>query len=364
MKCLIKEARMHAFPPKEMTFFSVDGIIGRYENPTSDLLRFFMCPAGGHELGTLFLHSLFACLHIDCGKLSFEGVQVRTRLKTDDRKFPDLLILGLEWVLVIENKIRAQNENPLPSYEQYARDHFSNRQRHFAILSPDGRTAPNHPEWKAVSYEGYCQALKSELAKLCFARPISKWQIFAREFILHLENTLYNPAMTMTQEQKDFVELNLREIGDLKKLSECYTEDILHQLSERLKSALPATQLGKFYDQHGRHEVYGSKGILRFQLWFQTPAQEINNFDRQYIISVWVSPLTQAQRERGAGLLARKGHEIGEAPEHGDWVGTKHFVDCREAVDALYELTKEVVELWGNEPPISTADITNNVNPA
>jgi PD-(D/E)XK nuclease superfamily len=355
MKRILREVRDHAFPPKEPNLFSVAGIMGRYENPTSDLLRFFMSPDEVHDLGSLFLRAFFTCLGIDHQKIRFHGVEVRTRVKTSDRKFPDFVISGLDWVLAIENKINAQNENPLGSYQTYVEDYFCGRQHYYSILSRDGRAASEHSQWQPISYSAYCNALKIEFAKICCERPISKWQVLAREFILHLENTLYTPAMNMTQDQKSFVEENLREIGDLKKLAESYIGDILSQLAERLKAVIPGIQIKDFEERFGHHFAYGTKGNLLFQLWFQTPAQETNNRDRKYIISVWLQPLTEAQRERAAGLLARPGHEFCTPPDKGDWVGTTHLINCKEAVEALFELTKEVVELLGNEPSISPA---------
>src|ERR1035441_280750 len=167
MKCLVQEARMHAFPPKEKTFFSVEGIIGRYENPTSDLLRFFMAPEGGHDLGPLFLRAFFTCLKKDCSDLSFDGVTARSQVQTGDRKFIDLLIWGFDWVLVIENKTGAPINNPLDSYEKYAEDAFPEQKRHLAILSPGEKPAPvpEWPLWKVISYQDYCKALKSEFRK-------------------------------------------------------------------------------------------------------------------------------------------------------------------------------------------------------
>ncbi len=39
METPLQEVRNYPFLARERTFFSVEGIIGRYENPTSDLPR-------------------------------------------------------------------------------------------------------------------------------------------------------------------------------------------------------------------------------------------------------------------------------------------------------------------------------------
>ena len=348
MKCLLREVWKYAFSPKELSFFSVEGIIGHDENPTSDLLQFFMSPNGGHDLGPLFLRAFFACPTIDRHDVRFEGVKVETRVKTNDRKFPDFFILGPDWLLVIEHKIKDEGlENPLWSYEDHAKRFCHPDHCNYAILSPDGRKSTDHPQWRPVSHKEYCNALKAELAKLVFDRPISKWQVFAREFILHLEN-LDTPAMTMTQDQKNFVETNLRQIGDLNKLAECYTQDILSQLSKQLKKEITGIQFDNFLVNHGHCYAYDNQG--RFQLWFQTPAQEENNSDRQFLIKMELIGLTEGQLNRAAGLFARLGRKPSGA---GLWIGQREFSMCADAVDNLCQLAKEVIALLGSEPSVS-----------
>jgi hypothetical protein len=353
MKRLLQEVQKHAFPLKEKTLFSIEGIIGRLENPTTELLRFFMAPDGGHDLGPLFLRAFFTCLEKDCSKHRFDGVRARPQDPTDDRKFIDMLIWGLDWVLLIENKIGAPINNPLDSYEKYAKRYFPGRELHLAILSPSGQTDPKFPQWKAVSYQDYCNALKSEFTKTVFDHPISKWQVFAREFIVHLENKLSNPAMTLKPEQTNFVEANLREIRDVKKLSDCYTAHLRRELSERLQKELPLAREFQFHEENDRG-LFCDKhiGQSHLQFLFQTPAHGWANSKGDFVISAWVGNLTEAQRQRAAELLARPDVEY---DEHGHWVGTVRFDTRKEAVNALCKLAKELFDLWENEPPASTA---------
>lgn len=349
MKCLLQEVRKRAFPLKEKTFFSIEGIIGRLENPTTELLRFFMAPEGGHDLGPLFLRAFFTCLKRDCSDLSFDGVRAWPQDQTDDRKFIDLLISGSDWVLLIENKIGAPIDNPLSLYEEHAKRYFPRKEIHLAILSPDGQTVPESPQWKAVSYQDYCNALKTEFTKTGFDRPISKWRVFAREFIVHLENKLYNPAMTMTPEQTALVEANLREIRDLKKLSDCYTADLLRELSEHLRKELLAPRLFQFREQKDWGLLCDEYiGQLHLHFLFQTPAHGESDSARNFVISAWVGNLTEAQRQRAAELLTRPGVEY---DERGHRVGTCRVDNRPEAVNALCKLAKELFDLWGNEPP-------------
>ncbi len=350
MKCLLREVQKLAFPLKEKTFFSIEGIIGHFENPTTDLLRFFMAPDGGHDLGPLFLRAFFTCLKIDCNKASFDRVKVWPQVQTEDGKLIDLLISGSDWVLVVENKIRAPIDNPLNSYEEYAKRNFPRAETHLAILSRYGQTDPESPQWKAVSYQEYCNALKSEFTKTVFDRPTSKWQVFAREFIVHLENALYNPTMRMTPEQTALVEANLQEIRDLRKLSDGYTADLLRELSERLLSERPRKGLlarCPFQFEEAKDKDWGLVcdehiGDLYLHFLFQTPAHGEPDSVGDFVIGVWVKNLTKAQRQRAAELFSRPGVQ----PDGGGhWVADLRFKNRPDAVNALCNLAKELFDV-------------------
>jgi len=100
--------------------------------------------------------------------------------------------------------------------------------------------------------------------------------MFAREFIVHLENKLSNPTMKMTPEQTALVEANLQEIRDLKKLSDCYTADLLCELSECLQKELLPTRKFQFHEGPNNWAFCCEEDIgqLRLEFIFQTPGQD------------------------------------------------------------------------------------------
>lgn len=267
----MQEVETYKFPPKEETLFSISGR-GHLENPTSDLLCFFMQPKRQHGFDTCFLRAFLGCMEKDYGAgfwktLSFDPIRVQTQVRTNDNKWIDLLITGPDWVLVIENKLHAPLGNPLPSYVEHAGRFAANR-RFFALLSPQ---RINAPDWASVTYRKYCDALKSTLAPEVFTGWSSKWQVYAKEFIVHLENELYGPIMKMTPEQRAFVEGNLRTIEDIKKLSQRYMADLLSELTSRLRCEVPGRSF-QFWDGHWAllcDEVATERVQLRF--YFATP---------------------------------------------------------------------------------------------
>ena len=58
---LIKEVTKIELPDLEKTIFSIGGR-GHYENPTSDILAFYLDHEAEHQLGSLVLDSLFSAL--------------------------------------------------------------------------------------------------------------------------------------------------------------------------------------------------------------------------------------------------------------------------------------------------------------
>ena len=333
----------YKFPPKEETLFSISGR-GHLENPTSDLLGYFLQPKGQHGFGTCFLRAFFECMNVDWEVLNLNGVDVVSQAQTKDGKWIDLLITGLDWVLVIENKMRAPLGNPLPSYVEHAGRFAANR-RFFALLSPQ---PINAPDWESVTYRKYCDALKSTLPTEVFKAWSSKWQVFAREFIVHLENELYNPIMTMTQEQKAFVEENLLAIEDIKKLTERYTADLLSELTTRLQCEVAGNHAFHFYPSWA-FLCNETTGRLRFQFTFQTPAHEDGNRERSFTVGVFVYELSDPDRSRAQSVIEMKHSLEGSAD---CWDGT--YKSRNEAVNALCRLAKQLFDLQQNELPAST----------
>lgn len=231
---LLREVGKFVHPAKERTLFSLGGR-SYYENPASDLLAFFLTPDAEHGFGCLFLSVFMDCMKGDQGSMSFHSVTVGREVETQEGNRIDVLVEGSDWVLVIENKVYHAQVNPFASYETHARKLRGGDQPCFAILSPDGQSA--RTGWTGVSYKGYCRALRERLAEVTYSVPYSKWHVFAREFILHLENELYTPVMTL--DQAAFVEKHADGIEAVKKLDEQYRTFLEEELKRRLSAAIP-----------------------------------------------------------------------------------------------------------------------------
>ena len=226
----IKLAEELRVQTKERTIFSLGGR-GYYENATSDILAFFLRPDAEHEFGNMFLSALFECMgEITMPDLS--GATVEREIQTAQGNRIDLQIRTKSWCLLVENKIWHIKNNPFDDYETHAK--LLSKQTYFAVLSPDG----GHPDgWKGISYTKYCAVLRERLGKALFDAPHSKWHLFARELILHIENELYTPAMNPTE--ITFVEKHTADISKVQKLMSQYRTFFLQKMKSEVGKRFP-----------------------------------------------------------------------------------------------------------------------------
>lgn len=336
----LREAGDFSTPPKERTLFSLGGR-GHYENPVSDLLAFFMNPQAEHGLKTLFLAGFFDCLPVDVRSMRFDGVTVGREIQTGEGKRIDLLVQSAGWVLLIENKIHHAVLNPFRLYEAFARELPGERNLHFAVLSPGEAKAP--PGWYGVSYKRYCQALRSRFAAAVVDASFSKWQIFAREFILHLENELYQTAMT--SEQAAFVEKHIVQIAQVQNLAKQYPEFLCAELQQALSTSAGCdfTTKDEGWAIRCNSERWGLTNLA-----FRPAMKEKS---RRFHLTVYFHGLTPAQRADAGRVLSDMHHWEEEKGTWQAWCTVAGFETRQNAIIELCRLADVVTRLL--PPPAS-----------
>lgn len=214
LESLLDRLKTLPVPQKqEANMFSV-GARGHYENPVSEVLAFFLDPSGGHGLDTLALEALLACLPQGGNLIPTLITPPEREVSTDEGNRIDLLLQSAEWVMIVENKIWHLQNNPFDDYIDYLRDEdFEGKAPYYVILSPGGR-APSG--WQAVSYRALIRQLSSRLGEAFVAAPLNKWLILLREYVLHLESLMENPALPA--ETEAFVRENLHRIKEMVEL--------------------------------------------------------------------------------------------------------------------------------------------------
>ncbi|MFA0560843.1 PD-(D/E)XK nuclease family protein [Vibrio breoganii] len=231
--------QLEPFVAVEPTIFSI-GSKGYFENPTTDILAFFCDSNGQHQLGDTALKAMLNCLPDKYHSLDSSLIEKPEReVRTEAGKRIDLLLESSDWVLVLENKINHQQNNPFAHYERFVKEEqnqarFKNKQLLLVVLSPSGESLPQG--WYGISYPQLITELKAKLADQFISQPINKWTLLLREFILHLESLMSQPQLSL--DTLDFVLDNLHQIKQLQETKvstiELYQQTLHQQLQEEL----------------------------------------------------------------------------------------------------------------------------------
>lgn len=252
LRSLLDELNRLPRPPKrEANLFSI-GARGHYENPTSDLLAFFLDPAADHNLDTLVLDTLLECLP--------EGEQLSASLVNEPQREVatytssrlDLLLVSEEWVMAIENKIWHQQNNPFADYEKYLETHHANKRKLLLVLSPSGK-APSG--WCGVAYQEFLKRLSPKLGQAFVTTPFNKWLILLREFLLHLESLM--TVSDMPLETGNYV---LSHLGEIQQI-----QDLKNRVVKNLQD-----QCVSYLEQHFSEQ--GFEIQTKIHTWFGYPA--------------------------------------------------------------------------------------------
>jgi len=234
-QALIAAAKGHLLPEPERNIFDV-GARGHYENPTTDLLAFFIDPDEEHGLGDCFLRALLECVGGNrlCPELTQKPQREVSTADGKHSKRMDLLLYGKGWGLLLENKIYSNLDNPFDEYEKFFNDLSQEEgwERQLpVILSPGGKS---HGNWAGLKYKHFVAVVRRglESRKSKFA---NKWLVLAEEFLLHLDNL--TAEFDMDDDAFDFVLKNLSQIRALNKLHDRAIKILNAKILESFKTA-------------------------------------------------------------------------------------------------------------------------------
>lgn len=237
-KLLDKFSQLPSPDVAELSIFSI-GSKGYYENPTTDILAFFCDNNGLHQLNDIVLKALLHCLPPEYHDLDYSLVETPEReVTTKAGKRIDLLLEGTNWVMVLENKIYHQQNNPFNDYERFVqieqKDRFKGKKQLFVVLSLTNET--EHIGWYGISYPALISALKTQLAEQFISQPLNKWSLLLREFILHLESLM--STSSINQQTLDFILSNLSTIKEIHQIKQQAINEYHHHLQIKLQEKL------------------------------------------------------------------------------------------------------------------------------
>lgn len=254
-RTLLAKAAHYRQPDYEPSIFALGGR-GYFENPTTDLLAFFLDPSQVHGQGDCFLRALLNCLpDVDELQTTLRAPPQR-EVSTQNGNRIDLLLLGDDWDLLLENKILHSQINPFSDYEEYAdglKDD-KHRRRLCVVLSPSGESKAKN--WIGVSYARLIAAIDDEMARQLQTQPLNKWRVLADEFVLHLKNIAVERRMDANT--LDFVFTHLPQINALNKLRDKAIDELDKRILERLQAEVPG------YTPYTRRHTWQNGPALRY----------------------------------------------------------------------------------------------------
>lgn len=269
-KELIKKFKSLDIVKKELTLFDV-GTRGHFENPTTELLSFFLEPTKEHSLNDCFfkgLQDLLANKKISTGLGHL--LYVETEVSTAKGNRIDLLLETNEAVITVECKIYHDQNNPFDDYTSYGKQRIKDNNKDDEqdktliqiVLCLDGKISNELKEvdlqgnrWYGVSYKELVEDIEPHLSKALLDNPYNKWGLFAREFLLHLKEL--NNVGEISKDELDFLTEN---VNDYFKLSEYLYKDIIPKIAAKieidLKNNLDEFSRRTKMDRWYRYEPY------------------------------------------------------------------------------------------------------------
>lgn len=257
---LLHKSQKYKIEERELTFF--DTASKKYhENPTTELLAFFLDPNNPHKLEYSFyngLANLLCELDDELCDFDFGGViEIVIEQPTQNSKRLDLVIETDTSLILIENKIGHIQNNPFNDYLGWAEKQVENSKKKIIpiVLCLDGNT--DQAQWYSISYVQLIGSIRDSVAHQILKSPLNKWAIFATEFLNHLENLYENNEIDM--QSVDFIFENLEEIEALNRLKEQAYNEIVKAINLELAT------IPDFEVDNDRHS------------WLKTPALRFRN---------------------------------------------------------------------------------------
>src|SRR5574343_550947 len=155
-----------------------------FENPTTDLLSFYINPDNEHPFNDIILKALLKTLSLDIDTRQL--LSITREQYTFANKRIDLIIEFDKDIVVIETKIKTTINNPFDSYDEYIDTKYYNKNKHRFVLTP--KYYHQYKNWENVNYELLLKNIDDvvDFEELLLNYPNNKWVIFFKEYLINL----------------------------------------------------------------------------------------------------------------------------------------------------------------------------------
>ncbi len=216
---------LKSLPPSqkhEPTFMEIAGY-PHYENVCSNILQFYLQPNNEHGFGSLLLDSLFTLIN-EKVVINGQSIDVRREESTDKNNRIDLVIESDDFVLGIENKIFAyEDNNPFKDYSEHLKKYIPKGCKVYKVLL-SLRPIQEHPDlcgFYPITYDLLFQKIIGNIGSY-FLTAREPHVTFLRDFIQTIQNLQRKTSMDQQRltffhdNQHDLVKL-LAEVDELRK---------------------------------------------------------------------------------------------------------------------------------------------------
>lgn len=348
-KDLMKLAKELPIKERRHTFFDIAGR-GHYENPLSDLLRFFLDPNECHGLGTSILAAFCQACGLGEDWVSPSAIVQREYRTTEDKRL-DIAIVFPDRAILVEAKIYHTQVNPFGAYEEAISTDFQiprNMLQKF-VLSPYGNAATlaSASGWSGLGFIDVAKHFRTALS----AHQLSKWRVLCEELATHLINL--GEAPSMDDKIIKFVEENLADIKALEQMKATYLKylqgELLSTFQEITNDGKATTRTPPWGPEFGTViTVHPSDWGIGAQAGF-TPTWADDNTQCGAII--WAAKDLPTQTAKAVSLeMTRLGADCGMEGKRPVWskYGCKTIHEGHEAFRSMVELYHRIAVIGDN----------------
>lgn len=158
-----------------------------FENPTTDLLSFYITPNNEHPFNDIILKALLNTLDLDINTKELLSI-TREHLTADNKRI-DLIIEFENNVIAIETKVTSNiKTNPFDSYDEYINTKYHNKNKHRFVLTPKEKYKQTY--WDNINYKELLKNIDNlvDFEELLMNHPNNKWIIFFKEYLINLHD--------------------------------------------------------------------------------------------------------------------------------------------------------------------------------
>lgn len=275
---------------KDLSIFDVAGY-PHYENVCSNILAFYFDPKEEHGLGELLLSSFIKASTGEDLK-DFDGILIYREYSTKNSGRLDIVVIGNDVALGIENKIFAPLENDLNDYSRTVNEIAEHRRKIKVVLSLYPiKIEDKDSKFINLTYSAFSEEIKKNIGY--FANPSNqKWAAYLIDFIHSIDN-LIGGNMELDKIDMFFIEneeIIEKLLNDRNKLTKKLSNRV-SKLKELINPSLLGCEQWIYQSSCLVHDFTFSKQKISFDLFIGLNGWKLQLFGRTKSADIYLKEL-------------------------------------------------------------------------